>query len=255
MRDALHAAMRVGIVHFMAYPECLRGEGPVVETVRRILEDDFFGAIEVTQVKDPAARETVARLCAQSHVQVGYGAQPVLLTEKLNVNSLDPAERKRAVERMKACVEEAASLGATAFALLSGPNVAERREEAMQRLVDSLLEIGEACAAKGLRFLLADMAIQVEAARALTYRASAEHDAGRPSPALSAMAKCFASDVAMRVATDAVQVFGGYGFLKDYGVERLMRDAKITQIYEGTNQIMRVIVAKHLLVRSGSWDR
>jgi sugar phosphate isomerase/epimerase len=154
MRDALHAAMTVGIVHFMAYPECLRGEGPVVETVRRILEDDFFGAIEVTQVKDPAARETVAKLCAQSHVQVGYGAQPVLLTEKLDLNSPDPAERKRAVERMKACVDEAASLGATAFAVLSGPSVSARREEAMRRLTDSLTEIGDACAARGLRLLL-----------------------------------------------------------------------------------------------------
>src|SRR3989304_2748782 len=113
MRDALHAAMKVGIVHFMAYPEGLRGEGPVVETVRGILEDDFFGAIEVTQVKDPAAREAVARLCAQSHVQVGYGAQPVLLTEKLNLNSLDAAERKRAAERMKARVDEAATFGGT----------------------------------------------------------------------------------------------------------------------------------------------
>lgn len=154
MRDSLHAAMRVGIVHFMAYPECLKGEGPVVETVRRILEDEFFGAIEVTQVKDPAARQTVARLCAQSHVEVGYGAQPVLLTEKLNLNSLDPAERKRAVERMKACVDEAAALGASAFAVLSGPTVTGRRQEAMQRLTDSLLEIGDACAAKGLRLLL-----------------------------------------------------------------------------------------------------
>jgi alkylation response protein AidB-like acyl-CoA dehydrogenase len=100
---------------------------------------------------------------------------------------------------------------------------------------------------QGLRFLLADMATQVEAARALTYRASEEYDAGRVSPTLSAMSKCFASDVAMRVATDAVQVFGGYGFLKEYPVERLMRDAKITQIYEGTNQIMRIIIARELL--------
>lgn len=103
---------------------------------------------------------------------------------------------------------------------------------------------------QGLRFLLAEMATQVEAARALTYRASSEYDAGRVSPALSAMSKCFASDVAMRVATDAVQVFGGYGFLKDYPVERLMRDAKITQIYEGTNQIMRVIIARGFLARA-----
>ena len=106
---------------------------------------------------------------------------------------------------------------------------------------------------QGLQFMLADMATQVEAARALTYRASDDCDAGRVSPALSAMSKWFASDVAMRVAEDAVQIFGGYGFLKEYPVERLMRDAKITQIYEGTNQIMRVVIARAL--RSGAIPR
>ena len=100
---------------------------------------------------------------------------------------------------------------------------------------------------QGLQFLLADMATQIEAARALTYRAAALHDEGQPSPALSAMAKLFASDAAMRVTTDAVQVLGGCGFLKEFGVERFMRDAKITQIYEGTNQVMRILVARQLL--------
>ena len=103
---------------------------------------------------------------------------------------------------------------------------------------------------QGLRFLLADMATRIEAARALTYRTTARYDEGRPSPELSAMAKLFASDAAMQVTTDAVQVLGGYGFLKEFGVERFMRDAKITQIYEGTNQIMRVVVAKALLTSS-----
>jgi alkylation response protein AidB-like acyl-CoA dehydrogenase len=64
---------------------------------------------------------------------------------------------------------------------------------------------------------------------------------------LASMAKCFASDVAMRVTTDAVQIFGGYGYVKDYPVERMMRDAKLTQIFEGTNQIQRLVVARHLL--------
>jgi len=105
---------------------------------------------------------------------------------------------------------------------------------------------------QGLQFLLADMATQIEAARALTYRAAALWDDGRPSPALSAMAKLFASDAAMRVTTDAVQVLGGYGFLKEFGVERFMRDAKITQIYEGTNQVMRILVARQLLGGSES---
>jgi alkylation response protein AidB-like acyl-CoA dehydrogenase len=103
---------------------------------------------------------------------------------------------------------------------------------------------------QGLRFMLADMAIRTEAARALVYRACATIDAGDPDGSLSylgAAAKSFASDTAMSVATDAVQLLGGYGFTKDFPVERFMRDAKITQIYEGTNQVQRVVVAKHLL--------
>jgi len=103
---------------------------------------------------------------------------------------------------------------------------------------------------QGLRFMLADMAIRTEAARALVYRACATIDDGDPDGQLSylgAAAKSFASDTAMSVATDAVQLLGGYGFTKDFPVERFMRDAKITQIYEGTNQVQRVVVAKHLL--------
>jgi len=103
---------------------------------------------------------------------------------------------------------------------------------------------------QGLRFMLADMAIRTEAARALVYRACATIDEGDPDGQLTylgAAAKSFASDTAMSVATDAVQLLGGYGFTKDFPVERYMRDAKITQIYEGTNQVQRVVVAKHLL--------
>jgi alkylation response protein AidB-like acyl-CoA dehydrogenase len=103
---------------------------------------------------------------------------------------------------------------------------------------------------QGLRFMLADMAMRTEAARTLVYRACSVVDAGDPEGELSmigAMAKCFASDTAMSVATDAVQLLGGYGYTKDFPVERLMRDAKITQIYEGTNQIQRVVIAKKLL--------
>lgn len=103
---------------------------------------------------------------------------------------------------------------------------------------------------QGLRFMLADMAIRTEAARALVYRACAAIDAGDPDHNLSylgASAKAFASDTAMSVTTDAVQLLGGYGFTKEFPVERFMRDAKITQIYEGTNQVQRVVVAKHLL--------
>ncbi len=101
---------------------------------------------------------------------------------------------------------------------------------------------------QGVSFMLADMAMQLEAARLLVYKALALCDANDPRMTRwSAMAKCFASDAAMRITTDAVQVLGGYGYVRDYPAERFMRDAKITQIYEGTNQIQRVVIARELL--------
>jgi alkylation response protein AidB-like acyl-CoA dehydrogenase len=103
---------------------------------------------------------------------------------------------------------------------------------------------------QGLRFMLADMAIRTEAARALVYRACATIDAGDPENQLTylgAAAKSFASDTAMSVSTDAVQLLGGYGFTKEFPVERFMLDAKITQFYEGTNQVQRVVISKYLL--------
>jgi alkylation response protein AidB-like acyl-CoA dehydrogenase len=101
---------------------------------------------------------------------------------------------------------------------------------------------------QGIQFMLADMAMQVHASRLLVHHAAALVDRGVTGAALEAsMAKCFAADAAMRVTTDAVQVFGGYGYTREYPVERFMRDAKITQIYEGTNQIQRVVIARELL--------
>jgi alkylation response protein AidB-like acyl-CoA dehydrogenase len=104
------------------------------------------------------------------------------------------------------------------------------------------------CSFQGLQFMLADMATQVAAARYLTYEAARAADNKHPNVgAISAMAKLFASDTAMRVATDAVQIYGGYGYMKEYPVEKIMRDAKITQIYEGTNQIQREVIALELI--------
>ncbi|HEY8740340.1 MAG TPA: acyl-CoA dehydrogenase family protein [Candidatus Dormibacteraeota bacterium] len=101
---------------------------------------------------------------------------------------------------------------------------------------------------QGIQWMLADMATQVEAARGLVYQASTMIDEGHPGvTSMSAMAKLFASDTAMKVTTDAVQILGGYGYIKEFPVERMMRDAKITQIYEGTNQIQRVVIGRHLL--------
>jgi len=106
---------------------------------------------------------------------------------------------------------------------------------------------------QGVQWMLADMGTQIEAARHLVYTAARAADAGSKSLSkLSAMCKLFATDVAMKVTTDAVQLFGGYGYIKDYPIEKYMRDAKITQIYEGTNQIQRLVIARTLLREAAS---
>ena len=132
----------------------------------------------------------------------------------------------------------AQALGLAQGALDLAVNYAREREQFGQPIASF----------QGIQFMLADMATQVEAARQLVYSAARLVDLGVQNVAkVSAMAKLFASDVAMRVTTDAVQIFGGYGYIKDYPVEKFMRDAKITQIYEGTNQIQRLVIARELL--------
>jgi alkylation response protein AidB-like acyl-CoA dehydrogenase len=99
---------------------------------------------------------------------------------------------------------------------------------------------------QGMQFKLANMGTRIEAARALTHRAAAAKDAGEPVAMYSSMAKLFASETAMFVTTEAVQVHGGYGYVKEYPVERLFRDAKVTEIYEGASEIQRVVIAREL---------
>jgi alkylation response protein AidB-like acyl-CoA dehydrogenase len=99
---------------------------------------------------------------------------------------------------------------------------------------------------QGMQFKLADMATRIEAARALLHRAAAAKEAGERVSQLSSMAKLFASEAAMYVTTEAVQVFGGYGYVKEYPVERLFRDAKVTEIYEGTSEVQRTVIAREL---------
>ena len=127
--------------------------------------------------------------------------------------------------------------------------IAQGALDAAARYVTEREQFGHPVAEfQGLQFMLADMATRVEAARLLVYSACARLDAGAPGTSkASAIAKLFASDTAMSVTTDAVQLFGGAGYTKDFPVERMMRDAKVTQIYEGTNQIQRVVIARRLL--------
>ncbi|MCL6515869.1 acyl-CoA dehydrogenase [Alicyclobacillus sp.] len=102
---------------------------------------------------------------------------------------------------------------------------------------------------QGVQFMLADMATRIEASRWLVYHAAQMRQEGQACTREASMAKLFATDTAMQVTTDAVQLFGGYGYVKEYPVERYMRDAKVTQIYEGTNQIQRIVIARHLRER------
>ena len=100
---------------------------------------------------------------------------------------------------------------------------------------------------QAIAFKLADMATRIDAARLLCLKAAWEKDSGRDYGVSSSMAKVYASETAMWTTVEAVQIHGGYGFVKEYHVERMMRDAKITQIYEGTNEIQRLVIARHLL--------
>ena len=102
-----------------------------------------------------------------------------------------------------------------------------------------------------IQAIIADSATLIEASRGLVYRAAALYDENKPNTKIASMAKCFTSDAAMKITTDAVQVLGGYGYMKDFNVERMFRDAKLTQIFEGANQIQRIVIAREILKESG----
>lgn len=140
MREALHDYMKVGIVHFMAYPECMGGDGPIIESISSILRDPFFEVIEITQINFDDTRAIVKSLAAQARVELGFGAQPILLGGKLDLNSADDAARAKAVDAVKAGMDQAASIDICNVAVLSGP-VCEDYDAGKQRLVDSLNDL------------------------------------------------------------------------------------------------------------------
>ena len=136
--------MTVGMIHFMAYPDTMRGEGPVVETVAALCEDDYFGAIEVTHVADPKAREEAAGIAREAGKKVAFGAQPILLSRGLNLNAPDPEERRKAVDACREAVEEAIEWDACGVAVLSGEDPGEEgRKEQTGYLLASLKEVCE----------------------------------------------------------------------------------------------------------------
>jgi len=147
--------LRVGMVYPAVFPETLKGEGPVVETARKIIEDDFFGAIEITWVKDINEREKLANLLKSSHMDVVFLAGVPILVEKINLSSIDEAERLEAVEKVKKWVDEAYFFEAKLLLVGSGPDPGkEKRNEAKQSLVYSLKELCEYAKRKATSYTL-----------------------------------------------------------------------------------------------------
>lgn len=141
--------MKVGLVHFMAYPATIKGEGPVVETIKKIILDDYFNAIEITTVKDQGTRMAVKNMLESSHMTVAYGAQPRLLTTGLNINDLNEDGRLQALNNLKQGIDEAYEIGASSFAFLSGKYEDASKEKSFQALVKSTKEVCAYAAGKG----------------------------------------------------------------------------------------------------------
>ena len=137
----MHKFMKVGLVHFMAYPSTIKGEGPVLETVRKLALDDYFTAIEITTVKDKDERKKVKQILDAAHMTVAYGAQPRLLTTGMNINDLNEENRQKALADLKEGIDEAYDMGAVGFAFLSGKYDEASKEESYKTLVKSTKEI------------------------------------------------------------------------------------------------------------------
>ena len=136
--------LKMGIVHFMAFPELAGGRGPWEETVKHIAIDPFFSAIEITHIEDEAQRRRVREICRLAQLDIGFGAQPAILSQGLDLNSLDESRRCKAVAKLKELLDEACFMGAQSFVVLSGKDPGQdRRAEAVQALATSL---GELCA-------------------------------------------------------------------------------------------------------------
>ena len=141
MGESWSKHLDVGTLHFMSFPDVGKGEGPVLDTLEKILQDDFFTAVEVTHVKDDKVRERVKSMLESSHVVCSYVTHPLLLSNKLDINSLNERERMKAVAVVKKGIEEAAYLGAIGVSVLSGPHPGKGLEgEGVQKLLESLEE-------------------------------------------------------------------------------------------------------------------
>ena len=157
MNRPWQAFCKLGLVHFMMYPQVMRGEGPILETARKIAADDFFEVIEIAPVKDTAVLKDLKALVESAHMLVGFGAQPGLLLNKLNLAALDGGQRQKAVDNVKSSIDQAYMVGARILALLDGPNSypgPQRANEAKDALVKSLSELCQYAKSKATNYTL-----------------------------------------------------------------------------------------------------
>ena len=150
MNENIRDFIKVGLIHFMAYPNTIKGEGPIEETIKRIAEDDYFDAVELTWIKDDAVRSAVKDMIEVSGMEVYYGAQPRLLTTGNNPNAVDEDERLIALNNLKAGIDEAAQIGAKGFAFLSGKYEEATKEAAFDALIKTTVELCEYAKEKGV---------------------------------------------------------------------------------------------------------
>ncbi len=138
---SIYKYMYLGIVHFKAFPQCVGGQGPILETLRKIAEDDFWTAVEVGWMKDVRVRHEASKLLEVSHLKVCYATQPRILGQKLNPSAFDAAVRAKAIDNVKRGIDEAYQLGASSVRVLSGKDPGdEKREEAKKIFIDTLKE-------------------------------------------------------------------------------------------------------------------
>lgn len=149
MSENLHNSMKVGIVHFMAYPETMGGDGPTVETIKKIVQDDFFSGIEITSINNPEERKEATQILQSGGMTVGFGAQPILLRNKGNLNSFDEAERRRAIDLVKVGIDQAYEVNAAKLGFLSGAKPDTQQDVALQLLTNSIKELCDYAKSKG----------------------------------------------------------------------------------------------------------
>ncbi|MDQ7092616.1 TIM barrel protein [Desulfosporosinus sp. PR] len=149
MNEPMRSYMKVGLVHFMAYPSTEQGQGPILETLKRVASDDYFEVVEMTWIKDPEIRSKVRNIIKTSHLEFAYAGMPRLLTTKQNINSLNEEERLQALANLKEGIDEAYEMEALDFAFLSGKYSEDKKEQAYQALIRSTKELCAYAKAKG----------------------------------------------------------------------------------------------------------